>query len=158
MLKCFSHGCPLTVVLAYILTFVWVDFKFQANEVRTCGNPLKSRAHPLLTATSLAIVAIAVLLPFTSIGTHFGFVPPPLKFYLILGVMVVVYLSAVELAKQKTVEYLNLTPNSRFILPFTNRLDSFTNDNNDSDNTRCASAREMRRGRGKWYASATTSK
>ncbi|MFA6314390.1 MAG: magnesium-translocating P-type ATPase, partial [Sterolibacterium sp.] len=51
--------------------------------IRTRGNPLKSRAHPLLTATSLAIVAIAVLLPFTPLGTHFGFVPPPLRFYLI---------------------------------------------------------------------------
>jgi Mg2+-importing ATPase len=68
--------------------------------IRTRGNPLKSRAHPLLTATSLAIVAIAVLLPLTPPGTHFGFVPPPARFYLILGVMVVVYLFAVELAKR----------------------------------------------------------
>jgi len=68
--------------------------------IRTRGNPLKSRAHPLLTATSLTIVAIAVLLPFTPLGTHFGFVPPPLRFYLILGVMVLVYLFAVELAKR----------------------------------------------------------
>jgi len=68
--------------------------------IRTRGNPLKSRGHPLLTATSLAIVAIAVLLPLTPLGTHFGFVPPPARFYLILGVMVVVYLFAVELAKR----------------------------------------------------------
>jgi len=68
--------------------------------IRTRGNPLKSRAHPLLTATSLAVVAIAVLLPFTSIGTHFGFVPPPARFYFILGAMVLVYLFVVELAKQ----------------------------------------------------------
>ena len=68
--------------------------------IRTRGNPLKSRAHPLLTATSLAVVAIAVLLPFTPIGTYFGFVPPPAKFYFILGAMVFVYLFAVELAKQ----------------------------------------------------------
>ena len=68
--------------------------------IRTRGNPLKSYAHPLLTATSLAVVAIAALLPFTSIGTHFGFVPPPAKFYFILGAMVLVYLFAVELAKQ----------------------------------------------------------
>ena len=68
--------------------------------IRTRGNPLKSRAHPLLTATSLAVVAIAVVLPFTPIGTHFGFVPPPAKFYFILGAMVLVYLFVVELAKQ----------------------------------------------------------
>ena len=43
---------------------------------------------------------LAVLLPFTPIGTYFGFVPPPAKFYLILGAMVLVYLFVVELAKQ----------------------------------------------------------
>jgi Mg2+-importing ATPase len=68
--------------------------------IRTRGNPLKSRAHPLLTATSLAVVTIAVLLPFTPIGTYFGFVPPPARFYFILGAMVLVYLFVVELAKQ----------------------------------------------------------
>ena len=68
--------------------------------IRTRGNPLKSRAHPLLTLTSLAVVAVAVLLPFTPIGTYFGFVPPPAKFYFILGGMTLVYLFVVELAKQ----------------------------------------------------------
>ncbi|MDK9714506.1 MAG: magnesium-translocating P-type ATPase [Sulfuritalea sp.] len=68
--------------------------------IRTRGNPLTSRAHPLLTVTSLAVVAIAVLLPFTPLGTHFGFVPPPARFYFILGAMTLVYLVAVELAKQ----------------------------------------------------------
>lgn len=68
--------------------------------IRTRGNPLQSRAHPLLTATSLAVVAIAILLPFTGLGTHFGFVPPPARFYLILGAMVLAYLFVVELAKQ----------------------------------------------------------
>jgi len=68
--------------------------------IRTRGNPLKSRAHPALTATSLAVVAIAVALPFTSIGAHFGFVPPPAWFYFILGAMVLAYLLVVEVAKQ----------------------------------------------------------
>jgi P-type Mg2+ transporter len=68
--------------------------------IRTRGNPLKSRTHPLLMATSLAVVTIAVLLPFTPIGTYFGFVPPPARFYFILGAMVLVYLFVVELAKQ----------------------------------------------------------
>ena len=68
--------------------------------IRTQGNPLKSRAHPLLTITSLATVAIAILLPFTSIGLHFGFVPPPAKFYFILGGMVISYLVIVQIAKQ----------------------------------------------------------
>jgi Mg2+-importing ATPase len=68
--------------------------------IRTRGNPLKSRTHPLLTATSLAVAGIAVLLPLTPIGAYFGFVPPPPRFYFILGAMVLLYLFVVELAKQ----------------------------------------------------------
>lgn len=68
--------------------------------IRTRGNPLKSQAHALLTLTSLVVVIVAIGLPFTPIGTYFGFVPPPLQFYLILGVMVVAYLGMAELAKQ----------------------------------------------------------
>ena len=36
--------------------------------IRTRGNPLASRAHPALVATSLGIVALAALLPLTSLG------------------------------------------------------------------------------------------
>jgi Mg2+-importing ATPase len=68
--------------------------------IRTRGNPLKSTAHPLLILTSLTVVAAAILLPFTSIGTHFGFVAPPIKFYLLLGGMVIAYLIIVQVVKQ----------------------------------------------------------
>lgn len=68
--------------------------------IRTRGNPLRSHVHPLLMTTSLAVVAIAAVLPFTPMGTHFGLVPPPAKFYFILGAMVLVYLLVVELAKR----------------------------------------------------------
>jgi Mg2+-importing ATPase len=74
--------------------------------IRTRGNPLKSHPHPLLMATSLAVVTIAALLPLTPLGTHFGFVPPPARFYFILGAMVVVYLLVVELAKQAFYRWL----------------------------------------------------
>ena len=68
--------------------------------IRTRGNPLKSRAHPVLTMTSLAVVAIGAVLPFTPLGAYFGFVAPPARFYFILAAMVVIYLLIVELAKQ----------------------------------------------------------
>ncbi len=67
--------------------------------IRTRGSPLKSRPHPLLAATSLAVVALAAVLPLTPLGVHFGFVPPPPAFYAILGGMVVAYLCIVELVK-----------------------------------------------------------
>ncbi|PWU30656.1 magnesium-translocating P-type ATPase [Pseudomonas sp. RW407] len=68
--------------------------------IRTRGNPLRSRAHPLLTMTSLAVVALAIALPFTPPGRYFGFVPPPTMFYALLGGMVLAYLLAVEFAKR----------------------------------------------------------
>ncbi|MGA7179369.1 MAG: magnesium-translocating P-type ATPase [Thiobacillaceae bacterium] len=68
--------------------------------IRTRGNPLKSHPHPLLMATSLAVVCIAGLLPFIPIGSYFGLVPPPARFYYILGAMVLAYLLIVEVAKQ----------------------------------------------------------
>ena len=68
--------------------------------IRTRGNPFKSRPHPVLALTSLAVAALSVALPFTPWGRYFGFVPPPAKFYLILATMVVVYLVMVELAKK----------------------------------------------------------
>lgn len=68
--------------------------------IRTRGNPLRSRAHPMLIATSLTVVLLAALLPFTPLGIHFGFVAPPAELYLILGGMVAAYLLCVEFAKR----------------------------------------------------------
>lgn len=64
--------------------------------IRTHGNPLKSRPHRVLAATSLGIVALAALLPFTPLGGHFGFVPLPFRFYVILAGMVGAYLLMVQ--------------------------------------------------------------
>jgi Mg2+-importing ATPase len=68
--------------------------------IRTKGNPFKSRPHPILAAVSIGIVICGTVLPFTPIGKFFGFVAPPVKFYLVLAVMVVIYLTFVELTKQ----------------------------------------------------------
>ena len=68
--------------------------------IRTRKNPLKSRPNFWLTICSLLVVALAILLPFTPLGRLFGFVAPPLPFFLILAGMVIVYLLAVEQVKQ----------------------------------------------------------
>jgi len=67
--------------------------------IRTRGNVFKSRPHPLLAVGSLTVVALALVLPMTALGAYFGFVPLPLRFYLILGAMVLVYLVVVQLTK-----------------------------------------------------------
>ena len=68
--------------------------------IRTRRNPLRSRPSPWLMVTSLAVVAVAIVLPVTPVGVHLGFVPPPPAFFLILAGMVAVYLLAVEGVKQ----------------------------------------------------------
>ena len=68
--------------------------------IRAPGNPLRSRAHPVLAATSIGIVALAAILPFTPLAPFFGFVAPPPEFYAILVGMVVAYLALVEAVKR----------------------------------------------------------
>ena len=81
--------------------------------IRTRGNPLKSLAHPILVATSLTVVTISSVLPFTPLGTYFGFVPPPTQFYLILATMVVAYLLIVQMVKYGFYRWYNLHRNSK---------------------------------------------
>jgi Mg2+-importing ATPase len=69
--------------------------------IRTRSNPLASLPHPLLAASSLAAVGVAVLLPFTSAGAWLGFVPPPPALLAALAVMTAVYLLAVEAVKRQ---------------------------------------------------------
>jgi len=69
--------------------------------IRTRKNPFKSRPNPWLVACSLTVVAVAVLLPFTSAAVHLGFVALPLLFFLILIVLLIAYLFSVEWMKQR---------------------------------------------------------
>ena len=75
--------------------------------IRTRGNPFKSRANPVLVATSCAIAIIGALLPFSPLASYFGFVPPPGRFYVFLAAMVVGYLVIVEFAKQGFYRWFN---------------------------------------------------
>lgn len=76
--------------------------------IRTRGNPLKSRAHPVLAMTSIAVVLVALGLPFTAVGNTLGLVQPPTSFYGLLLVLVMVYLLIVQVVK--TVFYRHLHP------------------------------------------------
>jgi len=69
--------------------------------IRTRGNPLRSAPGASLAATSLAVVAIAALLPYTPLGARLGFVPVPGLFFVILAGMVVTYLTLVQVVKAR---------------------------------------------------------
>jgi P-type Mg2+ transporter len=68
--------------------------------IRTRRNPLRSRPNPALAATSLGVVVVGILLPYTAVGRWFGFVPLPTGFLFALGVMVVCCLLLAEAAKR----------------------------------------------------------
>jgi len=68
--------------------------------IRTQGNPFKSRPNATLTITSLAVVLVAITLPFMPFAPQLGFVVPPTLFLMILPGMVLCYLVAVELVKR----------------------------------------------------------
>ena len=68
--------------------------------IRTSHNPLRSRPSPALTATTLAIVAAGVALPFTPLAQPLGFTPLPVRYFLFLAAATVAYLLLVEAAKR----------------------------------------------------------
>jgi P-type Mg2+ transporter len=67
--------------------------------IRTRGRPWASRPGVTLTSLSLAIVLVAMMLPFTPLGALFLLVPPPPMFFLWLAALVLAYLTLVELVK-----------------------------------------------------------
>jgi P-type Mg2+ transporter len=58
-----------------------------------------SRPSRALVASTFLIVLAACILPFTVIGSIFGFVQPPLAFYAVLAGLVIGYLAIVECVK-----------------------------------------------------------
>ncbi|MFO1144323.1 MAG: magnesium-translocating P-type ATPase [Amaricoccus sp.] len=68
--------------------------------IRTRKRPWASRPHPALVASSIAVVALAVALPFGFLAPWFGFVPLPLRVLLSLAAVVACYLLVVERVKR----------------------------------------------------------
>lgn len=68
--------------------------------IRTRRSPFfRSRPGLALTAGTLGVVAVGLVVPFTPLAAPLGFTPLPIGFLAILALMVVVYLALVELGK-----------------------------------------------------------
>jgi Mg2+-importing ATPase len=78
--------------------------------IRTRRNPLRSRPNRWLTLTSLSVVALAMLLPFTPAAAWLGFTPLPPLFFLLLAILVTAYLLLVEWVKRAFYKRLNGDP------------------------------------------------
>jgi P-type Mg2+ transporter len=67
--------------------------------IRTAGNPLKSRPSRALLAAVFATVAVAGVLPYTSLGLLLGFTPLPLSLLAAIGLLAITYLVLVQVVK-----------------------------------------------------------
>jgi Mg2+-importing ATPase len=68
----------------------------------------KSRPSRYLLMTTLMIAGLTLVIPFTSLGTVFGFVRLPLSFILLMLAIVALYILAAELAKRIFYRYAKL--------------------------------------------------
>ncbi|HVP34299.1 MAG TPA: magnesium-translocating P-type ATPase [Steroidobacteraceae bacterium] len=68
--------------------------------IRTMGNPFESRPSRPLLITTVLVVGVGALLPFSGLAEPLGFVPLSGAFYLFVGVATLVYLLLVQLAKR----------------------------------------------------------
>lgn len=69
--------------------------------IRTSKSPLLSRPSTPLMATSLAVVAIGICLPFSPLAHMLGFTPLPLGYFVFLFGAIATYLLLVEAAKRR---------------------------------------------------------
>jgi Mg2+-importing ATPase len=74
--------------------------------IRTVGNPLRSRPSRPLAITTVLIVCIGIILPYTPLAGPLGFTPLPGLFFLFLAGMVVTYLLLVEIVKRRLMRRL----------------------------------------------------
>lgn len=69
--------------------------------IRTGKIPfIESKPSQFLLFTSIYIVTIGLIIPFTSIGTYFGFVSPPFTFFIALILIITSYLFLVQIVKK----------------------------------------------------------
>lgn len=68
--------------------------------IRTAAPCWRSRAHPILVATSLGALAVAWMISLTTLGHVFGFTMLPLSLITFIGLLTVAYLALAEIAKR----------------------------------------------------------
>jgi P-type Mg2+ transporter len=59
----------------------------------------KSRPGKYLLIATLLVVVVTLILPFTPLDKSFGFIPLPLSFLLLIGMIVIGYIISAEIAK-----------------------------------------------------------
>jgi P-type Mg2+ transporter len=76
--------------------------------IRTAGRPWSNRPSLPLASTTILIVIVGLVLPFSPLAGPLGFIAMPAAFFLFLAIAVIVYLVLVELVKGRLVRSLLL--------------------------------------------------
>ena len=76
--------------------------------IRTMGNSLRSRPSRPLVASTIGIVLLVTLIPFTSIAGPLGFTPLPSVYFAFLALAGGTYLALVELTKRRLIARTSL--------------------------------------------------
>lgn len=74
--------------------------------IRTAGNPLRSRPSIALATTTVVVVLVGVVIPYTAFGRLLGFTALPATFLLFLVVASATYLLLVEVVKRRLMRRL----------------------------------------------------
>jgi P-type Mg2+ transporter len=74
--------------------------------IRTKLSPFKSFPNAILAISSLSLVCIGMILPFTPMGPYFKFVHLPGSFFVVLGGLIITYLCLAEAGKRVFYRYL----------------------------------------------------
>jgi Mg2+-importing ATPase len=75
--------------------------------IRTAGNPLRSRPSIPLATTTVLVVLVGLVLPFTPIAPALGFLPLPLLYYAFVAVVVATYLVLANAVKGRLLRRLD---------------------------------------------------
>ena len=78
--------------------------------IRTAGRPWKNRPSAALTVTTLAVVMVSGILPYTAVGARFGLTPLPLQFFPFLILVTGLYLVIVEVVKARLMRQIFARP------------------------------------------------
>jgi Mg2+-importing ATPase len=89
--------------------------------IRTAGAPWRSRPSLPLTVTTVLVVLIGVILPFTPLAATLGLVPLPGAYFVFLGGVTMTYLVLVEVVKRRLMRELlgmgRATPVAKSVTP-----------------------------------------
>jgi P-type Mg2+ transporter len=81
--------------------------------VRTQKSFFKSRPGKYLVITTLLVLGVTLALPFTPVGKLLGFTSLPFQFFLLMGVIVVLYIITAEWVKKLFYRKIGLYSNAK---------------------------------------------